>query len=200
LPTKKDEPRIQIYATDIDYLSGSTAILTFGWLPEGKSPFLDERVRQAVSMSWDRELWFDTFYNVTKFAAEGLPVATPWNSHVGCNWDGWWLDPKSKDFGPNAKYFQHDIAEAKKLMAAAGYANGFTIQSHLNQPDQAQGATARFATVEDAMTADIGINAKTDYVDYATQYIPYYRDGNGQYEGWAYPSLSGAGINTLSPV
>src|SRR5262249_16416206 len=140
------------------------------------------------------------FFNVSKFAGEGLPVETRWNSHVNANWDGWWLDPKGKEFGPNARYFQHDIAEGKKLLAAAGYANGFSISSHLDMPTGPQGPTARFAAVADNMTQDIGIKVTTDYVDYATVYIPKYRDGNGQYEGWSWHSTSGASALTLSPV
>jgi hypothetical protein len=66
-----------------------------------------------VSMSWDRDLWLETFFNISNFAAEGLPVEARWNSHVNANWDGWWLDPQGKDFGPNAKYFKHDIVEGK---------------------------------------------------------------------------------------
>jgi len=50
------------------------------------------------------------------------------------------------------------------------------------------------------MTQDIGIKVTIDYVDYATVYIPKYRDGNGQYEGWSWHSTSGASALTLSPV
>lgn len=200
LSIKREEPQLQIYATDTDFLSGTTATMNFGWLPEGRSPFLDERVRQAISMSWDRDLYLESVYNVANFAAEGLPIETRWNSHLGANWDGWWLDPKGKDFGANAKYFQYDLAEGKKLMAAAGYANGFDVQTHLSQPNQPQGSTAKFAIILDNMAAEVGMRAKVDYVDYNTQYIPLYRDGNGQYEGLSYPSLSGSGINTLTPI
>jgi peptide/nickel transport system substrate-binding protein len=201
LSVKQEEPRILVYATDVDFSTGSNSYgPTFGWLPEGKSPFLDERVRQAVSMSWDRDLWLDTFFNVSKFESQGLPVETRWNSHVGANWDGWWLDPESKEFGPNAKYFQHNVAEAKKMLAAAGYQNGFTTTSNLAEPSGPQGPTAKFALVSDNMAADVGITVKTNYVDYNTQYIPIYRDGNGQYEGWSYPSLSGSSISSLHPI
>src|SRR5439155_1648998 len=33
----------------------------YGWEEGSKSPFRDERVRQAWSMSWDRDLFLDTF-------------------------------------------------------------------------------------------------------------------------------------------
>jgi ABC-type transport system substrate-binding protein len=200
LPVKREEPRLQIFPTDVDFPSGTTASMSFGWLPEGKSPFLDERMRQAWSMSLDRDLWLDTFFNVSNFAAEGLPVATRWNSHVNANWDGWWLDPKSKDFGPNAKYFQHDLAEAKKLMAAAGYPNGLDLVSHLDGPSGPQGATTKFALVAENMASEAGFRVKVDYVDYNSQYIPLYRDGQGQYEGISWHSTSGASALTLTPI
>ena len=48
--------------------------LSFGWLPKDQSPFSDERVRQAVAHSWDRDAYLDAFYNTSKFEAEGLPI------------------------------------------------------------------------------------------------------------------------------
>jgi len=198
LPVYHEEPRLGIFQGDLKNGDSPVSRVGFGWLPEGKSPFLDERVRQAVSMSWDRDLWLETFFNVSKFAAEGLPVETRWNSHLNANWDSWWLDPKGKDFGPNAKYFQHDIAEGKKLLAAAGYPSGFSTQSHMNLASQPYGPAVKFVTPLDNMTADVGIKAENDQVDYVTKYIPVYRDGNGQYEGWSWPSISGSGPNTLT--
>src|SRR5262249_30530110 len=121
LTVKQEESRLQLFATDIPNTSN---VLTFGMLPAGKTPFLDKRVRQAVSMAWDRDLFIDTNYNVTKFAGQGLQVETRWNSALASLWDGWWLDPKGKDLGDAAKNYQHNIAEAKKLMAAAGFPDG----------------------------------------------------------------------------
>src|SRR5690606_29031024 len=43
--TKNDEPRLNIYQTDIN--SPAKDIIIFGVLPAGESPFLDQRVRQA---------------------------------------------------------------------------------------------------------------------------------------------------------
>ena len=93
----------------------------FGWKPSPpeKTPFRDERVRQAYSMSLDRDLWIEALHNVSKFEAEGMSMETRWETRVGQEMVGWSLDPKDKDFGPNAKYFFHDIAEAKELLAAA---------------------------------------------------------------------------------
>ena len=79
------------------------------------------REAEAYSMAVDRDLFLDVVYSIPKFRQAGLPIETRWNSAtLADEYKGWWLDPKSKDFGPNAKYYQHDIAEAKKLIAAAG--------------------------------------------------------------------------------
>jgi ABC-type transport system substrate-binding protein len=101
---------------------------------------------------------------------------------------GWWLDPREKDFGPNAKYFNHDIAEAKKLLAAAGYADGFEVTStYLGGPERGPDYQ-RLIEVREEFTRSIGIKINANLVDYRTVYIPKLRDGQGEYEGWAYSS------------
>src|SRR5207244_7131865 len=44
------------------------------------------------------------------------------------------MSPKNnkQEFGPNAKYFEKNIAEAKKLLEAAGFPNGFTFKLRAN--------------------------------------------------------------------
>ena len=89
------------------------------------SPFRDERLRQAWVLTWDRELYLDTVFNADKFSAGGVPVDIVNESGLQANtYAGWLLDPQGKDFGPNAKYFKKDLAEAKKLVVAAGFASG----------------------------------------------------------------------------
>ena len=51
-----------------------------------------------------------------------MPVESVWEAGLQAdNYSGWVLDAKAKDFGPNAKYFEYNVAEAKKLVAAAGF-------------------------------------------------------------------------------
>jgi ABC-type transport system substrate-binding protein len=183
---KKEDPRVSLFQGDPATPAG--AVMNFGWHPEGRSPFLDERVRQAVSMAIDRDLFIDTVHNVDNFRGEGLPVETRWNSHLNATTEGWWLDPKSKDFGPNAKYFQLDVAEAKKLMSAAGQANGFEVKSTMPGIEYPPG---KYGEIIDGMVAEIGIRTKINQVDYLTDYVPNFRDGHGQYEGWSYTSTQG---------
>ena len=194
LPVVREEPRILVYQGD---LRGTGSAMYFGWLPEGRSPFVDERVRQALSMSWDRDLFLDTFLNITNFEAEGLPTETRWNAHLGADAEGWWLDPKGKDFGPNAKYFQTDLAEGKKLLAAAGYPNGFdAVSNYITGP---QLGVPKHKEVTDGFMSELGIRVTVNSIDYAKEYTPLYRDGKGQYIGWAYTSSVG-GVGSDDPM
>lgn len=190
LPLKREEPRIAVYQGDLNAATVVGNILAFGWLPAGKSPFLDERVRQAFSMAIDRDAYLDTFHNVSQFRAEGVPVDSPWNSHLVATQEGWWLDPKGKDFGPNAKYFKFDLAEAKKLLTAAGYPNGFEgISNYVTTPEL--GAHPKSAEVEDGFLRALGINVKINPINYQREYQPNYRDGRGQFTGWGYVAAVG---------
>ena len=159
----------------------------------------DERVRQAFSMSMDREAWIDAFYNVSNFEKDGLPVETRWNSALPLDFTGYWLDPQGKDFGPNAKYYQHNIDEAKKLMAAAGFGSGLTIKSN-RITTNAIGDLYRHAEAMEGMALDAGFKIAVNAVDYGTDYIPKIRDANGQYDGIAFHSVTGTTPWRLHPI
>jgi len=181
LAVKKDVPALNIYANEPSGFSG--AALNFGW--QGQNQFKDERVRQAVSMAWDRDAYIDVFSNGDKLRPAGLDVKSYWAAALSAGAGGWRLDPKSKDFGPNAKYFEHNVAEAKKLLAAAGYPDGFeVVSSYIPGPELGDTYNKENQVLED-MARQVGFKPKTNLVDYATKY-PGYRDGNGKYEGWAY--------------
>jgi len=117
LPTKREQPKLNLYANS--FPDDRPSMIGFSFL-EG-SPFRDERVRRAASMLLDRETFIDTFYNVSNFKKEGLPVESRWHTHFAAGEPPYWIDPKGNGLGEGAKYFQYDVAEATKLVRAAGH-------------------------------------------------------------------------------
>lgn len=80
-------------------------------------PFNDVRVRRAVSLAIDRKAWNDSLHY-----GEGCVDAGP----VPCALTEWKL-PASQIEPAKAKYLVgYDPAEAKRLLAEAGYPKGFT--------------------------------------------------------------------------
>jgi peptide/nickel transport system substrate-binding protein len=183
LGQKREAPKIDVYQGEFANFVMKTG---FGWLPAGKSPFFDERVRQALSMSYDRDAWLDVFMNVSQFESQGLPVETRWATHLNPSFVGWWLDPKSKEFGPNAKYYQRNIPEAKKLMAAAGYATGLDVVSNYISGTQYGNDFQRMIQVLEQMASEAGFRSKPNLLDYNLEFIPKFRDSQGKFEGWQY--------------
>jgi peptide/nickel transport system substrate-binding protein len=182
LQLKRDVPAINMYAGDI---AGSGQNLLFG----RRTPaFRDERVRLAFQMSYDRETWIDTLENAAMFDAEGLPVERSWYSAfpgLGHALDAWRPDPRdSKAFGPNAQYYQHDVAEAKKLLAAAGFPNGLEVMA--TAPSTGAGSGITTIEARQSMNGDAGLKFKTNLIPYQTDFIPNYRDARGDFEGIAY--------------
>src|SRR4051812_6037017 len=119
--THKDLPDTVVYEDPV-YPERNIWYMTFGY--DGNSPFKDTRMRQAMSMLIDRDGYVDVIDNKSKFAEQGLDLNWKLCTVLGAGWGDYWLDPADKAFGENAKYLKHDVAEAKKLMAAAGFANG----------------------------------------------------------------------------
>jgi len=187
---KRDEPRLLLYETEY---SAQPWIMSFGWLQE---PFRDERVRQAVSMAIDRDAWIDAIQNVSGFEKDGLPVDARWNTHLHSLYQDFWLDPQGSEFGTNAQYFKFNLAESKKLLSAAGFANGFSVTS--TYPVEGLDLR-RFAEPLDGMLREI-LDIKGNNPNYANEYIPKWRDSQGQYEGWLHGSVTGTMPQFLHPV
>lgn len=117
ISTKKDMPQLQMIPRE--EFNGGGAWIRFGYLPD--SPFKDERVRKAVSLSLERDLYITTFGNIELFEAEGIEVPQAWNSSIPAG-ESFWLDPQdAATYGESAAYYKYDPAEAKKLIEAAGY-------------------------------------------------------------------------------
>ncbi|MEP7214678.1 MAG: ABC transporter substrate-binding protein, partial [Anaerolineaceae bacterium] len=92
------------------------------------SPVADPRVRKAISMCLDRDALTDLGYNIKKLKAAGLDVKSGWNNLMPAGFSRFWLDPQGKDIGATGEFFKYNVAEAKKLMEAAGKGAGFEIK------------------------------------------------------------------------
>ena len=78
-----------------------------------RAPFNDVRVRRAVSLAIDRQESIDAVLEGVGVFNPAFPAALKE-----------WAVPTSQ-LGDGARYFKHDPAEARRLLAAAGYPNGF---------------------------------------------------------------------------
>ena len=82
----------------------------------------DVRLRRAWSMAMDRQGLIDALGQLDKQRALGYEASSGWNDCPigwGAGKEFWWLDPQTTDKW--AQYYQFNVAEAKKLVDAAGY-------------------------------------------------------------------------------
>jgi peptide/nickel transport system substrate-binding protein len=152
---------------------------TYGFLSmqqRGNSPFKDERIRRAAAMSIDRD-------GILTLAYESKGS---WLSAIPGSFGNWRVDPKSADMGAGGQYFKYNPAESKKLLAAAGYANGMPLRYIFTNNIYGE----RFNQVAEAvagMLKEGGFQPQVVTADYLREYIPnpsgiYY----GNYEGAFY--------------
>ncbi|MGD9895269.1 MAG: ABC transporter substrate-binding protein, partial [Dehalococcoidia bacterium] len=163
--------------------------ISFSW--RENNPYRDKRVRQAMSMLIDRDAYIDLFYDLKNFQSADVEMRAYWNTPLSAGWGPFWLDPKSDAFGSNGKYLKRDVGEAKKLLAAAGYADGFetpfTYVAGSNYGrDWGQRAEALMA-----MLGEGGIRCQANAIDYRSVWIPSYLRNHGDFDGMAmYPNGS----------
>jgi ABC-type transport system substrate-binding protein len=159
LTVKRDIPQLNLYNVGV---ASDPQKMVMGQHPQ--SAFKDKRVRQAMFLVWDRDAYIDVIFNVSKFKDGGLPIETRYASAFPCDlrgypggtYEGYWLDPLGKDFGPNAKFYKHDAAEAKKLLAAAGYGDGLEFDHLWSLPNSFGPGTGRAVDTINATISDAG--------------------------------------------
>ncbi len=116
---------------------------------KGKNPFADKRVRQALSMAIDREA-------IRRNIMRGLSIPASLIIAPGVNGYATELDVPSKV----------DIDGAKKLLAEAGYPDGFEVR--LNTPNNRYVNDEEIAQAVVAMWARIGVKTQLAAENMAT--------------------------------
>lgn len=189
IPTKNDVPALTM--NQITLATNSTGnVMRFGWLPiNGKpSPFLDIRLRQALHLAVNRDEFIDAFSNVSAFEAEGVPVNTYYYTTQGYVPD-LTLDPRDAGtFGENARFYEYNMEEAKKLFDAAHSAYGGSypeIRSHAVATVFGPNYTAESEAM-DGYARELGLNIVNTQLDYNTDYLPNFVTKQGQFEGILY--------------
>ena len=206
LSLKKEERTVDMYPASPFIGNGSQNYVGMSKLATSKWE-KDVRLRQALSMLIDRETWLDVIQNVDGFKREGLPIEVGIHSHVPCSWAGVWLDPRGKEFGPNAKYLgwdpaagasvlndvnkrtEYNKAEAAKLLRAAG---AFGAEDTLTFAQQGQFGNEKQLSIFVQMWNEGGhFKIKLSPQDYTTIVTPKYTFGHGQYEDLGTHPLGG---------
>lgn len=170
--TKRDVPKALLRQDDL-FAFGVSSFISFGY--EGNSPWKDVRLRQAVSMLLDREGFIDVIANRDGFKKEGLELPVAYHTIVGAGWTGFWLDPfDTKAFGPNHKYLKLDIAEAKKLLTAAGQGNGLEFDFIYNKDTNYGPTYSKIAELYLGNLEAGGLKPKAQPIPYQQYFDNYY--------------------------
>ena len=155
----ENDPNIQI----ITGVTGQTRVFQISVKGDGK-PWNDRRVRQAMSMAIDRKDLSNKIYGGKGTLTGPVP-------------DAWGVYGISQNELRQNIYLQHNPDLARKLLASAGYPNGFEISLMVPNVPQYEA----IAQVVQYHLAKVGIKGNLDKRENA-QFGAAYRDGS--YEGF----------------
>jgi peptide/nickel transport system substrate-binding protein len=139
----------------------------------GPNPYQDKRVRQAANLAVDMD-------GIIKHVLNGLADRTATS-----------VNPMAFGYDPNLKAYKQDLAAAKKLLAEAGFPNGFEVGLQRGQPIVEPG----LIQTTDAIVADlakVGIKVKQRMIGEIGPFVNLVRDGKADpmFEwSWGYYSI-----------
>ncbi len=195
ISVKKRNPKLMLLAED-SFTRNPPQAIVFGWRPN--SPYRDQRVRQAIAMMLDREALIELNFAPSVFEKEGFDVETRIATHISPGEEGRWIDPvkQAKDLGEGAKFLNYNLAEAKKLMSAAGQANLEAPFTYFATTRYSKAWPRQGEVLMDMLTQG-GIKVAPNVVDYDVEYNPKYLNGKANFEGLSMlPSSAGPDIDT----
>jgi ABC-type transport system substrate-binding protein len=151
----------------------------FGRISPLKQAWADPRVRVAVRRSIDFKGIAEFLSNKVEFEGAGIPVELFSKTHVPQN-PGYWLDPEKGELGKVSENYIYDVAEAKKLTAAAGYSDPIPLPYYI-QLSAGQVPEVVQLTM-DSLSLTGTFRLEVVRVPTAPEYIKYRIDG--QYDGF----------------
>lgn len=152
----------------VSAMGANTSYLTIN---QAVKPLDDIRIRQAIWYAVDIPAAIKVAYG--NYGQIGTGIISPG------------IDGRHPDL---SKYFpKQDIERAKKLLAEAGYPNGFDISISCNSSDQQR---KDFCEVIQAQLAAVNIRVKIDVMD-STQWSSKLSTGAGQLSAYGYTASTG---------
>ena len=135
-----------------------------------RPPFNDVRVRQAVHLAVDRQAMISTL-------THGTGLANPPGMNGGRT--GWVVPQEELKTLPGWRQPKDaDRAEAKRLLAEAGYGSGLSFEAMV---DKVHGEASGLSEVVSAQLREVGINMKINIVETG---VYEKRRADGDFEAW----------------
>jgi dipeptide transport system substrate-binding protein len=155
LPAMKADPNLKV-------LSGAALNIGYWAFNTEKKPFDDVRVRRAMAMAIDKKAILDSVFLGTGVNAVNL------------------IPPNLWSYNKDAKDYPYDLDAARKLLADAGYPNGFSTDIWAMPVQRPYNPNAkRMAESIQADLAKIGVNARIVTYEWG-EYLKRVRQGDHQ--------------------
>lgn len=156
---------------NINLVSAMGANTSYLTINQAIKPLDDKRVREAIWYAVDIPKAIKVAYG--NFGQVGTGIISPG------------IDGRHPDL---SRFFpKQDIARAKKLLAEAGYPNGFSVSISANSSDQQR---KDFCEAIQAQLATVNIKVKIDIMD-STQWSSTLATGAGQLSAYGYTASTG---------
>jgi peptide/nickel transport system substrate-binding protein len=177
LPNEVDEllktnPNIQV-----EEQPGSHSVFGVA-MNQTKAPFNDVRVRRAVSMAIDRKAQVKSIFQDHGIVGWGIPFF--FHQETAYTDD---------QLGP---WYKYNVAEAKKLMEAAGYPDGF--KDSITYYEYAASMTSQVQLVQALLKANLNVDLTIKPVDYTT-WFQWYTSHKWEGTAWGFQIGSSSTID-----